>query len=540
MGICKSKLRPKEQKLSVIRRFSKLNIHQFYRFTQILGSGSFGTVKLAFSLEQERNGLQSKCYAVKSIDKHRIGQRLHLIQRELEILVQLDHPNIIRVYETYEDMRYYHFVMEYCRGGELFERIVRKGVFSERKCSILMKQLFSAVHYMHQQGVTHRDLKPENLMLVSPDDDFDIRIIDFGLSKKYPPPQSTNQGRSQVRTQTKVGTPIYVAPEVLLGKYSQTCDEWSLGCIMYVLLCGEPPFFSNNLKVLEEKIQTKDIQFKENSWQQISNEAKMLVIRLLDKNPKKRITCAQALSSPWILKYGSAPPSRMESIPNNEQENEKAIQLLRTYGNISKLKKETLNILLNQLNETQIQSLRQQFEEFDKDHSGTISVKEMTQIMKKLGFNDTEKEIQELIKKLKLSNKNDVSSYGDLNIQYSEFMMALLNQQQYLNEERLWGLFKQFDIDNKNYITSLDVRRAFERRGKQLSTIKVDTMFNEISLKSQDKIDFQRFHDLMLADSLKTQDDENHIPNMSKMSTTNNPQNLPYLNQPIGDFNFDI
>ncbi|CAD8051692.1 unnamed protein product [Paramecium sonneborni] len=539
MGICESKSRRKETKQSVIRRFSKLNIHQFYRFTQILGSGSFGTVKLAFSLEQERNGLQSKCYAVKSIDKRRIGQRLHLIQRELEILIQLDHPNIIRVYETYEDMRYYHFVMEYCRGGELFERIVRKGVFSERKCCILMKQLFSAVHYIHEQGVTHRDLKPENLMLASPDDDFDIRIIDFGLSKKYPPPQSPNKGRSQVRTQTKVGTPIYVAPEVLQAKYSQTCDEWSLGCIMYVLLSGEPPFFSNNLKVLEEQIQNKDIQFNQNSWLNISNEAKMLVTRLLEKNPKKRITCAQALSSSWIINQISAPPSRMESISNNEQENEKAIQLLKTYGNISKLKKETLNILLNQLNEIQIQSLRLQFEEFDKDNSGTISVKEMTQIMKKIGLNDTEKEIQELIKKFKLSKKNENTSYVDQTIHYSEFMMALLNQQQYLNEERLWGLFKQFDLDNKNYITSNDVRRAFERRGKQLSTVKVDTMFNEISLNSQDKIDFQRFHDMMLADSIKTQDEEIQISNISKIFN-NNTQNLPYLNQPNGDFNFDI
>lgn len=122
---------------------------------------------------------------------------------------------------------------------------------------------------------------------------------------------------------------------------------------MYVLLCGEPPFFSNNLRILEDKIQTKDVQFTEKSWELISPEAKLLVTKLLDKNPKKRITCAQACVSEWIAKYSVNPPNRIESIPNTiEQENEKTIQLLKTYGNITKLKKETLNILLNQLNES--------------------------------------------------------------------------------------------------------------------------------------------------------------------------------------------
>lgn len=267
-------------------------------------------------------------------------------------------------------------------------------------------------------------------MLASPDDDYDIRIIDFGLSKKYPPPQSSSEGRSKVRQQTKVGTPIYVAPEVLTGVYSQTCDEWSLGCIMYVLLCGEPPFFSNNVRFLEEKIIKDRVQFKEQAWKHISNEAKELIIKLLEKNPKKRITCAQSLQSAWIRKFdrdhgldfgrSTTGQSRQEDIP---LENEKTLKLLKTYGNVSKLKKETLKILLNQLNECQIQGLRVKFELFDKDHSGTISVQELVEIMREQGFNETEKEIQQLMLKFQFKKENSKQAV----IHYSEFMTALLN-----------------------------------------------------------------------------------------------------------------
>ncbi|KAM3146617.1 hypothetical protein pb186bvf_001147 [Paramecium bursaria] len=497
---CSAQKRSKTQQPTTIQRFSKQNIQQYFRFGRILGSGSFGTVKLAYSLEQEKNGGEVKQYAVKTIDKMRVGSNFYLIQRELEILATLDHPNIIRVYEEYEDQRYYHFVMEYCKGGDLLERIIKNGVFSERKTFLIMKQIFSAVQYIHEQGITHRDLKPENLILVSPDNDLDIRIIDFGLSKKYAD-NSSAKLRTQMRHQSKVGTPIYVAPEVLSGVYSSICDEWSLGCIMYVLFCGEPPFCSADMKQLEQKIKTDIVGFKQNAWKNITQEAKCLISQLLEKNPKKRITCAQALQSDWVQKMESkiARESLHHKPTEENKSDEQTISLLKSYANLSKLKKEALKILLNQLNETQILSLRKKFEEFDKDGSGTISIDEIAEIMKQNDLKDTYKEIEQMMHKLAIRQSNSKHYV----IKYSEFISALLNNQTYLNQERLWILFKQFDSDNKNYITRDDFKKIMERRGKVFSDTKLELIFSEIEVQ---QISFDQFCSIMQKDIVNTEE----------------------------------
>ncbi|KAM3139557.1 hypothetical protein pb186bvf_008393 [Paramecium bursaria] len=475
MGSCSA--RKIQKKISEVKRFARDDIRNYYRFEKVLGSGSFGTVKIGISR-------QLKKYAVKTINKYKMRDQFYLVQRELEIMTQLDHPNIIKVFEEYEDEMYYHFVMEYCSGGELLERVVQSGYLKEDNTRDIMRQLFSAIQYVHEMGIVHRDLKPENVLFTSQDSD-QIKIIDFGLSKKF-----RNLSQKLQRMNSKVGTPVYVAPEVIQGNYSFQCDEWSLGCIMHVLLCGDPPFNSNNIGDLQTKILNQRVNFYEPQWEEVSQEAKTLIKGLLEKNPKKRLTCLEALDSPWMkLK-------KQDSIKISQMENEKTIKLLQTYGNASKFKKEALKIMLNQLSEKQIKQLQDTFLKFDKDSNGIVTVEELELVMKQMGNPQTSDQITNLIDKISNGRKIEQKVY----IQYSEFLSACANNKEFLNRERLWHLFKYFDYDNKNYITMDDINKAFIREGRQLTESKLLGIFEDIVRDKEGRLDFEAFTQMMYAD----------------------------------------
>ena len=145
----------------------------------------------------------------------------------------MDHPNILRMYEFYEDNCNYHLVTEICTGGELFDRIVEQEHLSEKYCAEIMEQVISGVNYCHQKNIVHRDLKPENLLLLNKKPNSPIKIIDFGTSQAFDPTK---------KMKARLGTPYYIAPEVLNKKYNEKCDVWSCGVIMFVILSGYPPF----------------------------------------------------------------------------------------------------------------------------------------------------------------------------------------------------------------------------------------------------------------------------------------------------------
>ncbi|CAD8066848.1 unnamed protein product [Paramecium sonneborni] len=444
------------------------------------------------TVSETRKHLQQRLFIKQTrwSKQYRMGEQFYLVLRELDILTLLDHPNIIKVFEEYEDEMYYHFVMEYCSGGELLERIVEKGYIGESESKLIMQQLFSAINYLHSMGIAHRDLKPENILLASQEKDAPIKVIDFGLSKKF---KSINQKIQ--RMNSKVGTPIYVAPEIIAGDYSFQCDEWSLGCIMHVLLCGNPPFQAKKLDILEAKIKHFDVDFSFSIFDHVSSEAKDLIKNLLIKQPKKRITCEKALEHQWFknMKLSTHKPQF------SNDDHQKILRLLNTYANSSKLKKETLKILINQLTETQISQLKDVFVTYDKDCNGTVSIQELLQIMANLGFKKSQEELMELIKKfnnINPSNNNDITQ--NTQITYTSFLSALVNCKSFLNKERLWNLFKYFDNDNKNFITIEDVRKAFEREGRQLTQSKLIALFQEITQNEEQKtIDFDQFCHMM-------------------------------------------
>lgn len=262
------------------------DIKKIFDFKEVLGTGAFSEVVLA----QEK--LTGRMFAVKCIPKKALKGKESSIENEIAVLRKIKHENIVALEDIYESPDHLYLIMQLVSGGELFDRIVEKGFYTEKDASTLIRQVLDAVNYLHRMGIVHRDLKPENLLYFNPQDESKIMISDFGLSKM--------EGSGDVMS-TACGTPGYVAPEVLAQKpYSKAVDCWSIGVIAYILLCGYPPFYDENDSKLFEQILKADYEFDAPYWDDISDSAKDFIGRLMEKDPAKRFTCEQALRHPWI------------------------------------------------------------------------------------------------------------------------------------------------------------------------------------------------------------------------------------------------
>merc|ERR1712032_1235125 len=279
-------------------------------------------------------------------------------KQEIAIMKMMDHPNIVKLFETFEDHRNIYLVMELCSGGELFDRIIDAGHFTEVQAAILMQQILRAMFYMHENHICHRDLKPENFIFQTKDpiDKTLLKIIDFGLSCKFEP--------GQVLT-TKAGTPYYVAPQVLAGKYDHQSDMWSCGVIMFVLLCGYPPFYGETDADVLSKVRLGNFSFNAADWKNVSEDAKNLIRMLLKMNPKDRYTAEQALNHEWVK--DKAPKAKNISIGAQMFDN------LKSFRSQNKLKKAALHIIAGQLNEDQIKALRETFMALDHNGDGLLT-----------------------------------------------------------------------------------------------------------------------------------------------------------------------
>ena len=258
-----------------------------------IGKGTFGYVY------ESKNIISNNKVAMKIIPKNEYMDDL-LIQNEINILKKLSHPNIVRIYEFYETKNCFYLINEFCSGGELFNYI-NNSKFNEQQLSIIFYQVFSGLKYLHENNIIHRDLKPENILISKIERDlsaeeeyFWIKIIDFGTAKIFKDDKNEN---------SVVGSPYYIAPEVLNKDYNEKCDTWSVGVILYMFLVGRPPFDgSNNLEIIHS-IRTKN--YDENNIKLIAHspEVRDLIKHLLEKDTNKRFSAKEALSHIWFKKY---------------------------------------------------------------------------------------------------------------------------------------------------------------------------------------------------------------------------------------------
>ena len=268
------------------------NLLDLYNIKQKIGKGKFGLVKLGINKETNDK------VAVKVMNKNNMDSSdLELVRTEIEILKICQHPYIIKLYDIFENIDYIYIIMEYCPGGDLFSYLKKRNfILKEEKVAIIMYKLCKAVFYVHSYGIAHRDIKPENVLLTSEDENADIRLLDFGLSKIVGPGQKCTE---------PYGTLTYCAPEIILDKpYLKSVDSWSLGVMTYLMLSGGLPFTGKDEREIARNVVYSRVNFeKKPIWKEISNEAKDFISKLLDKDLKKRMEMKAALEHPWFKKY---------------------------------------------------------------------------------------------------------------------------------------------------------------------------------------------------------------------------------------------
>jgi len=259
-----------------------------FKVKEKLGRGAFATVRRAIR-KADGKAFALKCVRKKGMDEY----NRKALESEVNIMLRLQHENIVTLHELFDTPNHLHMIIDLLSGGELFDRIVEKGHFSEKSAASIIRQITNSLDYLHSNNIVHRDLKPENLLYVDKEGER-IMLVDFGLAKQIKGANSLS---------TPCGSPAYVAPEVLERKpYGAEVDWWSLGVILYILLCGFPPFHDehNNLKRLYKKIKKGNFQFVSPYWDTISDEAKDLVSNLLNTDPKKRFGAKEVLAHTWL------------------------------------------------------------------------------------------------------------------------------------------------------------------------------------------------------------------------------------------------
>jgi len=303
-------------------------ITEEYDIGETLGTGHFSKVKLGV------HKVTKEKVAIKIIQKP-TGSKIAMLKAEVDILTKCNHPNVVKMHKCFETEKILYLVLELLTGGELFDSIISKGHYSEADARALTLTLLDAIKYLHDQGVAHRDLKPENILLKDTTTAAAVKITDFGLSKIF-----ADDLAGEVTMKTACGTPGYVAPEVLNhDQYSSQVDLWSIGVIVYILLCGFPPFYGDNDAQMFKKIKAGSYKFLAPYWDPISADAKDFVSKLLVVDPRKRMTAAEAMNHRWLGRTSSvstnnlfanvAPPGAAASEAETEESELATAQGLR-------------------------------------------------------------------------------------------------------------------------------------------------------------------------------------------------------------------
>ncbi|XP_013599613.1 PREDICTED: calcium-dependent protein kinase 5 [Brassica oleracea var. oleracea] len=442
------------------------NIRDLYTLSRKLGQGQFGTTYLCTELA---TGVD---YACKSISKRKLISKEDVedVRREIQIMHHLaGHGNIVTIKGAYEDSLYVHIVMELCAGGELFDRIIQRGHYSERKAAELTKIIVGVVEACHSLGVMHRDLKPENFLLVNKDDDFSLKAIDFGLSIFFKP--------GQIFTDV-VGSPYYVAPEVLLKRYGPEADVWTAGVILYILLSGVPPFWAETQQGIFDAVLKGYIDFDSDPWPVISDSAKDLIRRMLCSKPAERLTAHEVLRHPWICENGVAPDRALDPA---------VLSRLKQFSAMNKLKKMALKVIAESLSEEEIAGLREMFQAMDTDNSGAITFDELKAGLRKYGSTLKDTEIHDLMEAADVDNSGTID--------YSEFIAATIHLNKLEREEHLVAAFQYFDKDGSGYITIDELQQACVEHS--MTDVFLEDIIKEVDQNNDGKIDYGEFVEMM-------------------------------------------
>lgn len=452
----------------VIPLSHRTRIGDKYVLGRELGRGEFGITYLCTDRET-RDSL-----ACKSISKKKLRTAVDIedVRREVSIMSSLpDHPNIVKLKATYEDSEAVHLVMELCEGGELFDRIVARGHYSERAAAGVARTIAEVVRMCHENGVIHRDLKPENFLFANKRESSPLKAIDFGLSVFFRPGE---------RFSEIVGSPYYMAPEVLKRNYGPEVDIWSAGVILYILLCGVPPFWAETEQGVALAILRGVIDFKREPWPQISDNAKSLVRQMLEQDPRKRLTAQQVLEHSWLQNAKKAPNVPLGDIVRTR---------LKQFSCMNRFKKKAMRVIAEHLSVEEVEVIRDMFTLMDTDNDGKVTYEELKAGLRKVGSQLGEPEIKLLMEVA------DVDGNGVLD--YGEFVAVTIHLQRMENDEHFQRAFMFFDKDGNGFIDLTELQEALADESGETDADVVNEIMREVDTDKDGRINYDEFVAMM-------------------------------------------
>jgi len=459
--------------------------NKLYIKKKILGRGSFGIVYLV------KQRYLSRYFAMKVIKKSptKAKEEEENLMNEVDILRKLDHPNIVKITDFYSLKTEYNIITEYCQEGELFDEIKAQSPFNEALAAWYLKQILSAVSYCHNMNIIHRDLKPENILIVKRQKNgfHPIKIIDFGTAKVF---------QKEKAEHVLIGSAYYIAPEVLSRNYTELCDLWSCGVIMYILLTGRPPFNGSSEEEIMKKIKEGAYDLKKYPWGVISEEAKDLVKGLLQLNTKKRLTAKAALEHKWFKIEKTQ--STITAYNVKHRQLNKLIDNLMKYRSDNILRCAVIALLVhNSIQLNQAHDAVKLFNQIDKNGDGKISKDELFN-----GLQPYKKDIsdEQLRKQVDIIFNNIDSDHNGY-LEYEEFVRAAIDKDHFLSVNFLQFAFNYFDKDHDGEITLEEVKNKFFLSDKNRNSVKAQEQlqksFNEIDINGDGKLSFEEFGKMM-------------------------------------------
>ena len=459
--------------------------NKLYIKKKILGRGSFGVVYLV------KQRYLSRYFAMKVIKKSsaKAKEEEENLMNEVDILRKLDHPNIVKITDFYSLKTEYNIITEYCQEGELFDEIKAQSPFSEAMAAWYLRQILSAVCYCHGMNIIHRDLKPENILIVKRQKNgyHPIKIIDFGTAKVF---------QKEKAEHLLIGSAYYIAPEVLSRNYTELCDLWSCGVIMYILLTGRPPFNGSSEEEIMKKIKEGNYDLKKYPWGIISEEAKDLLKGLLQVNAKKRFSAKQALEHKWFQIEKTKSSLNAYNVKNRQLN--KLIDNLMKYRSDNVLRCAVIALLVhNSIQLNQAHDAVKLFNQIDKNGDGKISKDELfnglQSYKKDISFDELKKQVDIIF--------NNIDSDHNGYLEYEEFVRAAIDKDHFLSVNFLQFAFNYFDKDHDGEITLEEVKNKFFLNDKNKNSLKAQDQlqksFNEIDINGDGKLSFEEFAKMM-------------------------------------------
>ena len=522
-----------------------------YQELMTLGSGAYGTVKKVCLIKNP-----STVRAMKIIPKENFLENIDSTKLidEIRILKNLDHPNIMKIYEFYVDKDNFYIISDFCDQGDLFRKLEKLGKMNEIVVKFIMDQILNAVAYLHSKNVLHGDIKLENILLYTASNDkcrrftsinmdindlvdlqdeinransvtkrsknflndmlnYEVKLIDFGCSK-YFVDKKKHKNLSGI-----IGTALYCSPEVVDDLYDEKIDEWSCGVLMYILLCGEPPFRGKTEEEIFEKIKKCQYSFKPKEFDEVSNNCKDLIRKLLEPKKRKRIKASEALRHPFFTEYFN---------PNKAMTANKDLNILKKLIHYKKGKSKFHEAIYafacnNYMTIDEEKKLRAVFRYVDKDEKNKISRKDLISALIEINICLSEENFNNLFKLLD-ANQTDY-------IEYQEFLRAACDKNSLLTEENLRGIFLALSGGKeKNYINENDIKKFIFRDANIQENI-FNEYLEQFGMKKDEKISFEQFYDIIKYNKKlhSEKDDEEEDNNNEKKLPKNKAKNKGVL-----------